>query len=398
MIPVATLYHWDLPQPLQDIGGWQNPDLVNYFVNYSRIAIQLFDGVGYWITINEPKQICRRGYGDGSFAPGLALDGVGEYMCAYVVAKCHAAVYHMFKDEFPNSKAQMSITIDGEWSEPASDSAADIEAAERRNQFEFGLYANPIFNGDWPQVIKDRVDYRSKMANESKSRLPEFTQEEINYINGTFDFMGFNTYWTFLVSDIPEPDFSQVGYLNDIRTNTSTDPSWSLGSNGNTIVPWGARKFLKWVKDTYNNPDIFITENGVSDDGSSLEDDDRIDFYTGYLNAILDAMYEDEVSIFGYTAWSLLDNFEWNDGYSAHFGLYHVDFTDPNRTRTPKKSVSFLSDVIRSRTIPELSTTPSPEPDTTTPASNSISSLTDHAILIISFGCMLRIISVLIAC
>lgn len=108
MIPVATLYHWDLPQPLQDIGGWMNPELVPYFVNYSRVVIENLDNVGYWITINEPKQICRRGYGEGAFAPGIALDGIGEYLCAYVVAKAHAATYHMYKDEFPKLAGNMS--------------------------------------------------------------------------------------------------------------------------------------------------------------------------------------------------------------------------------------------------------------------------------------------------
>ncbi|KAJ8936638.1 hypothetical protein NQ314_012254 [Rhamnusium bicolor] len=233
MIPVATIFHWDLPQPLQDIGGWNNPALVGYFVNYSRIVIRDLPKVGYWITINEPKQICRRGYGVGDFAPGVHRDGIGEYLCAYVVVKCHAAVYHMYKETFP----------------------------------EF-------------TVIIDRVKYRSKNENLTKSRLPKFTQEEIDYINGTFDFMGFNTYWTYLVSDIEEPKFGDPSYLSDIRANISVDPSWSVAPNGNTIVPWGARKILKWVKSTYNDPSIFITENGVADDGSTTTDTERINFLT----------------------------------------------------------------------------------------------------------------------
>lgn len=357
MIPVATLYHWDLPQSLQDIGGWLNPALVYHFVQYSRIAIRSFKKVGYWITINEPKQICVRGYGDGTFAPGIALDGIGEYLCAYTVVKCHAAVYHMYKKEFPYLKAKMSITLDGEWSEPATSSLADREAADRRNHFEFGLYANPIFNGNWPQVVIDRVSERSKRENFTKSRLPKFTKEEIDYINGTFDFMGFNTYWTNLVANIEESVYGIPSYMKDIRARVTIDPSWMLGSNGNTIVPYGARKFLQWVKKTYNNPEIFVTENGVADDGTSLDDNIRINFYTEYLTAIWNAMYEDNVRIFGFTAWSLMDNLEWTDGYSAHFGLYHINFSDPNRTRTAKKSVDFYRKLVTTHRIPTAKAT-----------------------------------------
>ncbi|XP_018565435.1 myrosinase 1-like [Anoplophora glabripennis] len=385
MIPVATLYHWDLPQSLQDIGGWTNPELVHHFVNYSRIVIESLDQVGYWITINEPRPICQYGYGAGAFAPGIALDGIGEYLCAYVLVKAHAAVYHMYKTEFPDLKAKMSITFDGEWYEPASDNDADKEAAERRKQFEFGLYANPILNGNWPQVVVDRVKYRSENGNYSKSRLPEFTEEEIAYINGTFDFIGLNTYYTLLVADAAEGDFANTSSEDDIRATASTDPSWPVAPNGNTVVPWGARKYLKWVKDTYNNPDILITENGVADDGSTLEDDDRISFYQDYLKAILDAMYEDEVKVFGYTAWSLLDNFEWTKGYSAHFGLYHVNFTDPDRKRTAKKSASYYKFVATTHELPEITTTNvSPESTTHHGSANKVFS-SNVLVVVLSF-------------
>nr|XP_023025916.1 myrosinase 1-like [Leptinotarsa decemlineata] len=354
MIPVATIYHWDLPQSLQDIGGWTNPLLVNHFVNYARIVIKNFKDVGYWITINEPKQVCVRGYGAGDFAPGIKGSGIANYLCAYLIAKCHAATYHMYKDEFPHYKAKMSITLDGEWSEPASNKKKDVEAAERRNQFEFGLYANPILNGDWPEVVIDRIAERSALENYSESRLPIFTREEIDYINGTFDFLGFNTYWTLLVADAKEASIKSSSYKNDVRAVITKDPKWKLGSNGNTIVPWGVRKMLQWIQKTYNNPDIFITECGVSDDGTSLDDDDRISFYTDYLDAILDAMYIDGMRIFGFTAWSLMDNFEWTGGYSYHFGLYHVNFSDPQRTRTPKKSTIFFRELAKTHRIPQV--------------------------------------------
>ncbi|KAJ8973205.1 hypothetical protein NQ317_018954 [Molorchus minor] len=318
MIPVGTLYHWDLPQPLQEIGGWTNPEMVRYFTDYARIVFENIDGVRYWATFNEAKMVCRHGYGSGYYAPALTLDGTADYMCSYVLLKSHAAAYHMYKKDFAHLSGKISIVLDGQWCEPATSRTEDIEAAERRLHFEFGIYANPIFLGNWPKVVIDRVKFRSERENFTKSRLPEFTQEEIDTINGTFDYLGYNNYLT------------------------------------NYIVPWGIRKYLQWIKKTYGDVDIFIVENGVSETGTTLEDDIRIQFYADYLNAILDAI-EDGVKIVAYTAWSLIDNFEWTDGYSNRFGLYHVDFNHPNRTRTPKKSVDFYRRIATTLEIPDVS-------------------------------------------
>ncbi|KAJ8936640.1 hypothetical protein NQ314_012256 [Rhamnusium bicolor] len=280
MVPVATLYHYDLPQPLQEIGGWTNPEMVKYFVNYARVAFQSFDKVQYWLTFNDPRSVCRLGYGEG----------------------------------FTLQASKLSIAINLEWSEPASDSEADIAAAERRNMFEFGLYANPILKGNWPQVVIERVENRSYQEHFPKSRLPEFTKDEIDYINGTFDFAAINMFYTILVADIDEPEYDDPGYIKDMKAKFAADPSWDVGENGNPIVPWGARKSLNWLKNTYDNPEIFITGNGVSDNGN-LEDDIRVNYYKNYLVAILDAMYEDNVNVIGYTAWNFLDGFEWAEGY-----------------------------------------------------------------------------------
>ncbi|KAJ8936639.1 hypothetical protein NQ314_012255, partial [Rhamnusium bicolor] len=228
MIPVATLYHYDLPQPLQDIGGWTNPEMVNYFVKYARTAFQNFDKVGYWLTFHDPRSVCRLGYGEGVHAPGLSLDGIGEYICSY-----------------------------------------------------FGLYADPIYKGNWPQLVIDRVAYRSNKENFTKSRLPKFNQEEIDYINGTFDFMAINIFRTNLVADITEPEYGDPGYMKDMKAELSVDPHWNISTDGNAITPWSARKSLIWLKDTYNNPEIFITGNGVSDedDASVWRDNERIAYY-----------------------------------------------------------------------------------------------------------------------
>ncbi|KAJ8973207.1 hypothetical protein NQ317_018956 [Molorchus minor] len=351
--PVVTLYHWDLPQHLQELGGWPNPKIADYFADYARLAFREFgEDVKYWTTFNEPKQICQFGYGTGLFAPGISTSGVGDYLCVRTVLLAHAKAYHIYDEEFREKQnGLMSIVLDTSWAEPVSNRTEDVEAADRRLQFAFGIFGNPIYNGNWPQVVIDRVGFRSENENFTESRLPEFTDEEIEYVKDTYDFVGLNSYTTELVRDVSEEVFGEPTFDKDLRVQSLTDPSWNTTSYGWAIVPWGQRKLLKWVKDTYNNPKILVTENGCSDDGTTLEDEIRISYYTEYLSAVLDAIYEDEVDVIGYTGWSFMDNFEWISGYSQHFGMYHVNFTDDDRPRTPKKSVDFYKKIIASHCL-----------------------------------------------
>ncbi|RZC35457.1 Glyco hydro 1 domain containing protein, partial [Asbolus verrucosus] len=199
--PYVTLYHWDLPQPLQNLGGWPNPLLVNYFADYTKLAFTLLgDDVKNWMTFNEPKQTCQMGYGYGYMAPAYVSDGVGNYLCAHTVLKAHAKAYHIYDEEFrATQNGRVTMVIDTNWFEPASDSKQDKEAAERKLQFDLGWYANPIYNGNYPQVMIDRIADRSLKEDFLKSRLPESTLEEIDYIKGTYDFFAVNHYTTNLV-------------------------------------------------------------------------------------------------------------------------------------------------------------------------------------------------------
>ncbi|RZC38804.1 Glyco hydro 1 domain containing protein [Asbolus verrucosus] len=257
--PYVTLYHWDLPQPLQEIGGWPNPLLVDYFADYAKLAFSLFgDEVKNWMTFNEPKQACQSGYGYGINPPGSRLEGF------------------------------------------------------------------------------------------LKSRLPEFTPEEIDYIKGTHDFLALNTYTTNLAKN-QDFDIGYPSWDSDSGVSKYVNESWDgAASFWLKVVPWGMRKLLNWVDQTYDHPEIFITENGFSDRGE-LEDQKRIDYYAEYLSNILQAIHEDGVNVTGYTAWSLMDNFEWNMAYTERFGFYYVDFDSPNRTRTIKKSAEYYKNVIATK-------------------------------------------------
>ncbi|KAJ8982455.1 hypothetical protein NQ317_010195 [Molorchus minor] len=358
--PMVTLYHWDLPQPLEEeLGGWLNEQTADLFAEFARLCYQLYgDDVKMWITINEPKQVCQSGYGTGILAPGIVSDGIGDYVCARNVILAHAKAYHIYDDEFRATQGgRVAMVIDTLWFEPGSDSEADKEAAERILQFSFGLYGNPIYIGDWPQVVIDRVAMRSTQEGYAQSRLPAFSAEEIDYIKGTYDYLALNHYTTHMVNATEETAIGTPGYGADISVREWQQPDWPPGAaSWFSVVPWGLRNLLVWLKNTYGDIEIVITENGLSDTSGIMEDDHRIYYFQNYLSNCLDAIYEDGVNLSTYIAWSILDDWEWTGGFTSFLGMYSVNFTDPERTRTPRKSATFFTDIVKNRCLVDTCT------------------------------------------
>lgn len=356
--PMVTLYHWDLPQPLQEFGGWPNEELVNFYEDYARIVFSLFgDRVKNWITFNEPIQVCSMGYGSGDLAPGYNSSGIGEYQCGRTLILAHARAYHLYERKFKSTqKGKVGITISAGWYQQATNSPADVEAAERAIQMRFGWWAHPIYSkeGDYPDVFKNRIEKNSKEERFPRSRLKPFTPEEVQYIRGTSDFFGLNHYTSMMVQavkDAKKMNWKTPSLRKDMGVKFYYDPSWA-GSAAPwlKVVPWGFRKLLKWIKDQYDDPEIIITENGYADYGQ-LNDTERINYYQEYLKSMLKAIHLDGCKVRGYTAWSLMDNFEWRDGYTQRFGLFYVDVTSSNRTRTPKESARVYKSIIKSRAV-----------------------------------------------
>jgi beta-glucosidase/6-phospho-beta-glucosidase/beta-galactosidase len=327
--------------------------LATYAENYARVLFKNFgDRVKLWITFNEPLTFMDGYTSDTGMAPSINAPGIGDYLTAHTVLLAHANIYHMYESEFKQEQqGKIGIALNIGWCEPIS--TADVDACDRYQQFLLGIYAHPIFTqeGDYPSVVKERVDANSQAEGFTTSRLPKFTSEEINFIKGTYDFMGMNYYTSELGEDGVEGGSPSRG--RDMGTILSKDPSWpESASSWLRVVPWGLRKELNWIANAYGNPPIYITENGFSDYGG-LNDTNRVLYYTEHLKELLKAIHTDGVNVVGYTAWSLIDNFEWLRGYTERFGIHEVNFNDPSRPRTPKESAKVLTEIYNTRKIPD---------------------------------------------
>ncbi|XP_011823828.1 PREDICTED: lactase-like protein [Mandrillus leucophaeus] len=356
--PIVTLHHWDLPQLLQvKYGGWQNVSMANYFRDYANLCFEAFgDRVKHWITFSDPRAMAEKGYETGHHAPGLKLRGTGLYKAAHHIIKAHAQAWHSYNTTW-RSKQQglVGISLNCDWGEPVDISnPKDIEAAERYLQFCLGWFANPIYAGDYPQVMKDYIGRKSAEQGLEMSRLPVFSLQEKSYIKGTSDFLGLGHFTTRYIMERKNPSRQGPSYQNDRDLIELVDPNWpDLGSKWLYSVPWGFRRLLNFAQTQYGDPPIYVMENGASQKFhcTQLCDEWRIQYLKGYINEMLKAI-KDGANIKGYTSWSLLDKFEWEKGYSDRYGFYYVEFNDRNKPRYPKASVQYYKKIIIANGFP----------------------------------------------
>lgn len=348
--PVVTLYHWDLPLALQlEHDGWLNPRMADYFRDYAEVCFNSFgDRVKHWITLNEPWVVAILGYGQAIFAPGR-ISTSEPYQAAHNLIRAHAYAVDVYRSKFRGQNGRIGITNNCDWREPLTDSEEDRNAAERALEFFLGWFADPIYKGDYPASMRERVG----------ERLPRFEPGDVALIRGSSDFFGLNHYTTMYASEAGGEDLEDYVYGNggiseDQGVRLTNDPEWKQTVMGWNIVPWGLRKLLEWIDRRYDHPEIVITENGCAFDDTPvngrIQDTERIDFLKGYLGECHNAI-TNGVNVTGYFLWSFMDNFEWALGYSRRFGAHYVDFK--TLERIPKDSAGWYARVIKANGLSE---------------------------------------------
>lgn len=330
IIPNATLYHWDLPQAIQDAGGWKNREIAGWFADYAAVVFRrLGDRVKLWATLNESWVTSFMGHGTGVMAPGWA-DTSLAYQSAHHQLLAHGRAVQVFREGcYPG---EIGIVLWSEPAIPASQGEADRDACVRYALHIGNLFSEPLFHGCYPQPL---FDWLGEMA-------PQVQPGDLELISQPLDWLGINYYRSVKVGYDPG-----AGHLK-CRTDYLDAPLWSRTGMGWGVFPAGLADVLAHYQETYGNLPLYITENGCSLAGEpglerELDDLGRIRYLRAHFLAAQQAIQRG-VNLKGYYVWSLLDNFEWAEGYSQRFGLVHVDFQSGKRT--PKRSYQWYRDVI----------------------------------------------------
>jgi beta-glucosidase len=347
--PVITLYHWDLPQALQDKGGWSNRDTAHYFADYAEtLYMALGDRVKTWITLNEPKAAVLGGYAFGVHAPGVSDFGQAVQV-SHTLLLAHALALRAYRDVSPG-KGRIGITLDLYPTYPLTDSAADDEAARLAYEIQCRWFLHPVFLGAYPE--EGMAHYRSRGIE------PRIERDDLDLLAGNkSDFLGVNYYFPLRVRrfqprnigtggdrDVSAEKHRFLGFEQVVpRDSEKTEMGWE-------VYPAGLYDILTRISRDYGNPAVMITENGAAfkDDttsGGQVQDDDRISYLRGHLREALRAI-SDGVKLEGYFVWSLLDNFEWAHGYSKRFGITRIEFG--TQARTWKKSANWYQSTVAS--------------------------------------------------
>jgi beta-glucosidase len=328
--PMVTLYHWDLPAALDDLGGWRNPEVVDWFADYAEVMFKaLGDRVPLWVTINEPWVIAHDGYITGCNAPGHR-NLYEAPLVSHHLLMAHGAAVQRYR---AIGKRQIGLAVNLEPKNPASRSAADRAATRRADVYINSHYLDPVFRGKYPKDLPALFG----------AAWPKFPASDFKLIREPIDFLGINYYTRKVVRNDATDWPTRASGVRQPRA-TYTDTGWEMH-------PQSLTRTLEWVAKRYGDIPLYITENGAALPeppvaiGGRLDDPLRVRYYHEHLLAALTAI-GDGVNLRGYYAWSLLDNLEWSSGFARRFGLVHVDFK--SQRRTPKTSARYYTEVIRS--------------------------------------------------
>ncbi|TDO84627.1 broad-specificity cellobiase [Halanaerobium saccharolyticum] len=334
--PAATLYHWDLPQKLQDKGGWEDRDTAKYFNEYAQIMYKELGGlIPRWITHNEPMVVSMVGNLWGEHAPGFK-DHQKALQVAHNVLLSHGMAVKSFRES--GIEGEIGITLNLNHVYTNSESREDQIAKDYCDAFNNRWFLDPVFNGKYPEKLMSF--YQNEFDNPFKIEAGDF-----DIISREIDFLGINYYSRALV----EYDESEFLNFKTIKPEVSdyTAMDWE-------VYPQGLTDLLKRLDQEYTKKPIFITENGAAYDDQIAEDgrvhdQKRVDYLEKHFQAAHQAI-EEGVNLAGYYVWSLMDNFEWAFGYDKRFGIIYIDYEN-NQKRILKDSARLLKDVIEKNGI-----------------------------------------------
>ncbi len=327
--PVPTLFHWDLPQPLEDEGGWLARQTASRFADYAAIAAErLGDRIGMWITLNEPFVVTALGYALGIHAPGRAL------MLDALPTAHHQLLGHGLATGALRAAGAAQVLLTNNYSPawPASDSAADLAATGAYDILQNRIFTDPVLLGRYPDLSPFGI---------GPGGLDCVADGDLEVISAPIDGLGVNYYMPTRLSALPE---------SPLPFQMEPIPGYPLTAFGWPVVPAGLTEMLTSLRDWYGDalPPVYVTENGCSQldevgpDGA-VDDPARIAYLDGHIRAVHEAIGEG-VDVRGYFEWTFTDNFEWSEGYFQKFGLVHLD--DQTQARTPKSSFYWYQDLI----------------------------------------------------
>ncbi|GAA2502558.1 GH1 family beta-glucosidase [Streptomyces gobitricini] len=335
--PVVTLYHWDLPQELEDAGGWPHRETAERFAEYAGlVADALGDRVATWTTLNEPWCAAFLGYASGVHAPGRT-DAAASLRAAHHLNLAHGRAVQVLRGALPSS-AEVSLTLNLHAVRPLSDGEADRDAARRVDALGNRIFLDPVFHGRLPA---DLVRDTAALTDWSFVR-----DGDLEVIGAPVDSLGINYYSpTVVAAGTTEAPSPWPGTEPHVRFVPAPGPR--------TAMDWpvdaeGLYELLTRLRDELPGVPLMVTENGAAyddyaDPSGEVHDPERVAYLRGHLAAVHRAL-ADGVDVRGYFLWSLLDNFEWAYGYGKRFGIVHVDFA--SQRRTPKDSARWYADVI----------------------------------------------------
>lgn len=326
--PLPTLYHWDLPQALQNRGGWVDRATADAFADYAEVVVgRLGDRIGTWMTLNEPFVSAALGHVSGEHAPGHTSVSEG-LAAAHHLLLAHGRAVERIRSIAPD--AEVGVVLNFTPAEPATESAADVALTAVINGWENEWYVEAVYCGQYPEATVEALGWRAG----------EICDGDLATISAPIDVLGVNFYTRRVVSAIGQA-------IPNSRSRT--EMGWEIHPDSLTNV-------LCWLHDIYSVPKIVITENGAAmpDNtrvGGRVDDLDRVRYLHDHLSAVLAAI-ESGVPVVGYLAWSLMDNFEWAHGYQKRFGLVEIEAV--TLRRIPKTSAIWFAELARTGTLPEI--------------------------------------------